>query len=216
VTTVTIGHNHELSPGKARYFRCHKKLDPRTKRKLEIDDRAGIRMNKIYNSLAVEAGGYDNLAFGEKDCRNYIAKSRHLRLGTEGVVALRDYFSRMRTENDDFYFQMDLDDECRLKNVFWADARSRASYEDFGDVVTFDTTYLTNKYEMPFAPFVGVNHHGQSIPFGAPLISSEDTMTFVWLFETWLKCMKGKAPRAIITDQDRAMKSAINKVFPNT
>jgi hypothetical protein len=82
VTMVTIGHNHELSPGKARYFRCQKNLDRRTKRKLEIDDRAGIRMNKIYNSLAVEAGGYDNLAFGEKDCHNYIIKSKHLRLGT--------------------------------------------------------------------------------------------------------------------------------------
>jgi len=121
----------------------------------------------------------------------------------------------MRKANDDFYFDIDTDDECRMKNVFWADTRSRASYEVFGDVVTFDTTYLTNKYEMSFAPFVGVNHHGQSILFGAALISSEDTTTFVWLFEAWLKCMKGRAPMAIITDQDRAMKNAINKVFPN-
>jgi hypothetical protein len=66
---------------------------------------------------------------------------------------------------------------------------------------------------MPFAHFVRVNHHGQSILFGAALISSEDTTTFVWLFETWLKCMKGRAPRAIITDQDSAMKNAIKKVF---
>jgi len=215
VTCVTIAHNHALSPGKARYFRSHKILDPCTKRKLEINDRAGIRMNKIYNSLAVEAGGYENLTFGEKDCRNYIAKARHLRLGTGGAAALYDYFCRMRKANDDFYFDIDMDDECRMKNVFWADARSRASYEVFGDVVTFDTTYLTNKYEMPFAPFVGVNHHGQSILFGAALISSEDTTTFVWLFEAWLKCMKGRAPMAIITDQDRAMKNTINKVFPN-
>lgn len=39
-------------------------------------------------------------------------------------------------------------------------------YESFGDVVTFDTTYLPNKYGMPFARFVGVNHHGQSILLG--------------------------------------------------
>jgi transposase-like protein len=82
-------------------------------------------------------------------------------------------------------------------------------------VVTFDTTYLSNKYEMPFAPFVGVNHHGQSILLGTALISSEDTASFVWLFEAWLKCMKGCALREIITDQNRAMKNAINKVFPN-
>jgi hypothetical protein len=122
----------------------------------------------------------------------------------------------MQGMNDRFYFMIDLDDESRLRNVFWADARSRASYEDFGDVVTFDTTYLTNRYKMPFAPFVGVNHHGQSILFGAGLLSSEDTETFVWLFQTWLKCMNGRAPTAIITDQDRAMKNAIARVFPNT
>ncbi|XP_039117870.1 uncharacterized protein LOC120253638 [Dioscorea cayenensis subsp. rotundata] len=56
-----------------------------------------------------------------------------------------------------------MDEEGRLKNVFWADARSIAAYEAFGDVISFDTTYLTNKYDMPFAPFVGVNHHGQTV-----------------------------------------------------
>lgn len=40
------------------------------------------------------------------------------------------------------------------------------AYEEFGDIITFDTTYLTNKYDMPFAPFVGVNHHGHSILLG--------------------------------------------------
>jgi len=49
---------------------------------------------------------------------------------------------------------------------------------DFGDVVSFDTTYLTNKYDMRFAPFVGVNHHGQSILLGCGLLSLEDTSTF--------------------------------------
>ncbi|KAF5447084.1 hypothetical protein F2P56_032662 [Juglans regia] len=69
---------------------------------------------------------------------------------------------------------------------------------------------------MPFAPFVGVNHHGQSIILGAGLISSDDTESFIWLFKTWLDCMDGKAPNAIITDQDRAMKNVIAIVFPNT
>ena len=77
-----------------------------------------------------------------------------------------------------------MDEESRLKNVFWADPRSRATYKDFRDVVTFDTTYLINKYDMSFAPFVGVNHHGHSILLGCGLISHEDTKTFMWLFDT--------------------------------
>ena len=72
----------------------------------------------------------------------------------------------MQEMNDGFYAVMDLDDESRLRNVFWADARSRAAYKYFGDVVTFDMMYLTNIYKMSFAPFVGVNHHGQLILWG--------------------------------------------------
>ncbi|XP_022866097.1 protein FAR1-RELATED SEQUENCE 1-like [Olea europaea var. sylvestris] len=33
---------------------------------------------------------------------------------------------------------------------------------------------------------------------------------------TWLKCMGGKAPHEIITDQDRVMQNAIEIIFPNT
>ncbi|KAF5480160.1 hypothetical protein F2P56_000926 [Juglans regia] len=149
---------------------------------------AGIRMNKSFGSLVVGAGGFENLPFLEKDCRNYIDKARHLRIGKGGAGALQEYFCRMQYKNPGFFALMDLDDEGRLRNVFWADPRSRAAYQYFGDVVTFDTTYLTNRYGMPFAPFVG----------------------------TWLKCMDGIAPKAIITDQDKAMKNAIAIVFPES
>ncbi|XP_042979913.1 protein FAR-RED IMPAIRED RESPONSE 1-like [Carya illinoinensis] len=178
--------------------------------------RTGIRMNKNFQALVTEAGGFENSEFQEKDCRNYIDKAKYLRMGKGGGEALNDYFKRMKKMNDGFVSIMDVDDEFRVRNVFWANARSRAAYEVFGDVITFDTTYLTNRYEMPFALFVGVNHHGQSILLGAGLISSKDTSTFVWLFEAWLECMNGCKSQAIITDQDHAMKNVIGIVVLQT
>ncbi|KAH9657737.1 protein FAR1-RELATED SEQUENCE [Citrus sinensis] len=111
---------------------------------------------------------------------------------------------------------MQVDDEGRLKNIFWAETRNREAYKEFGDVVTFDATYLTNKYDMSFAPFIGVNYHGHSILFGCGLISHEDIETFTWLLRTWLSYMSNSDPIRIITDQDRAIKVAIQNVFPNT
>jgi hypothetical protein len=216
ITSVVLEHNHQLSPTKARYFKCNKKMGPYMKRRLELNDQAGISVSRNFRSLVVEADGYENLTFGEKDCRNYIDKVRRLRLGSGDAEAIQNYFGRMQRQNSQFYYVMDVDDESRLQNVFWADARCRAAYEYFGEVITFDTTYLTNKYDMPFAPFVGVNHHGQSILLGCALLSNEDTKTFTWLFKTWLDCMHGHAPNAIITDQDRAMKNAIEVVFPKS
>ena len=81
-------------------------------------------------------------------------------MGEGDASAIQSYFMHVQATDSNFFYMLDLDDENRLKNLFWADGRQRAVYEEFGDVVTFDTTYLTNKYDIPFAPFVGVNHQG--------------------------------------------------------
>ena len=77
-------------------------------------------------------------------------------------------------------------------NIFWADARSIVDYGSFGDVICFDTTYRTNRYDRPFAPFVRINHHKQSIIFGATLLYDKTIESFKWLFETILIAMLEK------------------------
>ncbi|KAK9206151.1 hypothetical protein WN943_016424 [Citrus x changshan-huyou] len=216
VRSITYEHNHELNtPSKARFLKTNRVMKLFVPRKLDLNDQAGIRPNESFNSLVVEAGGHENLTFLEKDCRNHLHKVRRLRLGDGDASAVLDYFLKMQNGNSNFFYMVDLDEDARLKNLFWADARSRAANKEFGDVITFDSTYLTNKYDMPFAAFVGVNHHGQSTLLGCGLISNEDIDTYVWLFQSWLKCMSGCAPNAIITYQDKAMQKAIEVVFPH-
>ncbi|KAF5454271.1 hypothetical protein F2P56_023948, partial [Juglans regia] len=72
--TVHNTHNHDLSPKKSRFFRCNREVSETVKRVLDTNDLAGIRMNKSFGSLVVGAGGFENLPFLEKDCRNYIDK----------------------------------------------------------------------------------------------------------------------------------------------
>ncbi|VFQ67198.1 unnamed protein product [Cuscuta campestris] len=214
ISVVQLLHNHDLSPTKSRIYRCNRSVLASVKKQLEVNDKAGIPLHKSFQAAVVEAGGYEELGFIEKDCRNYIEEFRRLRLGLGDAEAIQGYFNNMQAKNDGFFFSMDVDEESRLRNVFWVDNRCRQCYKSFGDVVTFDTTYLTNKYELRFAPFVGVNHHGQSVLLGCGLIAHEDTESFVWLFKTWLQCMDGVPPQGIITDQDQAMAKAISIVFP--
>jgi zinc finger SWIM domain-containing protein 3 len=89
-------------------------------------------------------------------------------------------------------------------------------YACFGDAVSFDTIFQTNKFEMPFTPILGTNHHKQTIIFGAALLYDETIPSFVWLFETFLTAMLGRQPSTIFTDQDAAKVGAIAYVFPNT
>ncbi|RYR72713.1 hypothetical protein Ahy_A02g006926 isoform M [Arachis hypogaea] len=51
----------------------------------------------------------------------------------------------MKEKNQNFFFELELEEDQSIKLAFWADARSRAAFEYFGDVISFDTTYNTNR-----------------------------------------------------------------------
>ncbi|XP_037437731.1 protein FAR1-RELATED SEQUENCE 5-like [Triticum dicoccoides] len=138
-------------------------------------------------------------------------------LGEGGdAQGLLDYLKKMQANDPAFFHAIQVDKNICLMNVFWADARAKLAYQHFGDAVTFDTTYKKNKCMMPFVTFSGVNHHLQRVIFGCALLMEDTECSFVWLFETWLAAMSGKAPCSLITDQNRAMKVAIGRVFPHT
>ncbi|GFZ09183.1 far-red elongated hypocotyls 3 [Actinidia rufa] len=195
------GDNEREQDGKeVRYFKSNRVLDEHVKRRLELNDKTGIKMHKTYELLQIEAGGHDKLPYLKMDCRNYLDKQQRLRLVEGDAEAMHRYFMKMKANNSNFFYALDLDDKGRLRNVFWVDARSRATCKEFGDVVTFDTTYLVNKHDMPFAHFVGVNYHGQSTLLGCGLIPKEDTKSFsvhqkVLGSNTWLEGLYSKRKR---------------------
>jgi hypothetical protein len=71
------------------------------------------------------------------------------------IPKMLEFFKEMKTQNECIYYEIQLDENNVIQNVFWSHASKRAKYIEFGDVVTFDTTYQTNVYSMPLAIFVG-------------------------------------------------------------
>ena len=47
-----------------------------------------------------------------------------------------------------FLYSMQVDQDNGIANFFWRDGRSKLDYDSFRDVVIFDTTYQTNKYNL--------------------------------------------------------------------
>ena len=54
---------------------------------------------------------------------------------------------------------MKIDSDNAVRGLFWVDGRTREMYKTFRDCIFFDTTFCVNRYNMPFAPIVGVNNH---------------------------------------------------------
>jgi hypothetical protein len=94
---------------------------------------------------------------------------------------------------------MDVDDKKRVRSLLFAHGSSRIDYASFGDIVTFDTTYQTNLYNLPFGLFVGVNNHFQSIIFAGVLLTEETIDAFKWTFRNFVAAMGSAAPQTILT-----------------
>jgi hypothetical protein len=88
------------------------------------------------------------------------------------------YFEDKIVENPSFQHALQKDCDGQIANIFWADAKMVVDYAHFGDVITFDTTFGTNKEFRPFGVFVGFNHFREIVIFGAALMYDETFESF--------------------------------------
>lgn len=214
VDEVKLEHNHSFDPERAQNSKSHKRMDSGTKRKIEPTLDVEVRTIKLYRTPVADASGYGSSNANEEGTNNHVKFSRHLKLKKGDAEVISNYFCQRQLMNPHFFYVMDLTDDGHMRNIFWIDSRSRAACGYFGDVVAFDSTCLSNNYEIPLVAFVGVNHHGQSILLGCGLLADETFETYIWLFRTWLTCMFGRPPQTIFTNQCKTIQSAIAEVFP--
>jgi hypothetical protein len=76
------------------------------------------------------------------------------------------YYGEIKKDDPAFYGEVEMDKKDRVMSLFWVDGAARQAYKEFGDCISFDTTYMTNRYKMPFASFVGINNHKRTILLG--------------------------------------------------
>ncbi|XP_074342875.1 protein FAR1-RELATED SEQUENCE 5-like [Apium graveolens] len=199
ITSLELNHNHEVvSSSKMSLIKME-------------------RHTTNYNIFGKMHGGEEQLGFHAQHLRNVVRDFRKDNLGVNDAQAGLDLLHRLEEESGgSFFIRTLIDEEGRLKCLLWVDPRSLLAYKNFGDVVAFDTTYRINRYAMSFVPFTEVNHHYQSVLFGFTLMRDELKTTFEWVLGTRLEAIEGKAPLAIITDQDQVMTGEIQSQLPNT
>ncbi|XP_020105097.1 protein FAR1-RELATED SEQUENCE 5-like isoform X3 [Ananas comosus] len=218
VTEFVPDHNHQPAPPSTTHLlRSQRILTELQASEADLSDDSGTTPPKSANDNMVKrVGGPKNVAFPPPDYKNFLQSKRMKAMQMGDAGATLKYLQSMQFNNPSFFYAIQVDEDDKITNVFWADAKSRADFNPFGDVICFDTTYKINGYGRPLALFLGVNHHKQTVIFGAALLYDESIESFKWLFETFKISMHGKQPKTVLTDQSMAISSAIATAWPGT
>ncbi|GJW18643.1 zinc finger, SWIM-type containing protein [Tanacetum coccineum] len=78
-------------------------------------------------------------------------------------------------------------ENSELVAMFWADEVDKCNYKEFGDIISFDATFQTNKFDMVFVPFTGIDNHRKCVTVGSGLLLREDTEAYTWLLRHFLR-----------------------------
>ncbi|XP_074300460.1 protein FAR1-RELATED SEQUENCE 5-like [Silene latifolia] len=213
VTQFREWHNHRLCSLTNQEFQRKKRHLHLFHKKAIIDhSKVNLGPTSAYRYSKEHADGYENVGAQLIDFKNF-GRDIKCFIGDKDAQLFIDNFENLRQTNPGFYFAYEVDSFKCLVRVFWCDAQARRNYSSFGDLVSFDPTYGTNKYSMIFTPFTGVDHHKRSVTFAAALLFHEDDDSFKWVFEKFLDAMGQREPQCIITDQCPGIKKAVPKVF---
>jgi hypothetical protein len=156
IIAVHLEHNHDLAPSiwLVRFMRCHKYMSPGEKRFITILQNSRVPPRKVMSIFRLLRGHLRAVGFDAKDITNLKSAENktHVNKDIDELVAL---FKERQRNIPGFYYALQTDGDGTVRSVFWTDAVGRSTYKIYGDYVSFNTTFSTNVYDMPFAPIVG-------------------------------------------------------------
>ncbi|GJR85503.1 FAR1-related sequence 5-like protein [Tanacetum coccineum] len=124
--------------------------------------------------------GYDKVRGTPGDYRNF-KRAMNLFIGDRDAQMIVDKIINRQRHVPEFSFEHHVFHD-ELVSMFWADETMKCNYDVFGDVVSFDATFRTNKYDFVFVPFTE-----KCVTFGAALLFDETEESYIWMLEAFLK-----------------------------
>ncbi|XP_019157186.1 PREDICTED: protein FAR1-RELATED SEQUENCE 5-like [Ipomoea nil] len=212
VSVFVEEHTHQLcSESSKQFLRLNRGLDVAQQAFLGNCIKANIGGSKSLRLCKEMTGSYANVGATNVEFQNF-RRDLQMYVDVGDGEMIIEKFKIQKEVCNEFFYEYHLDDEGRLARLFWADPTGRRAFSCYGDIISFDATYGTNRYSMVFVPFTGVDNHKRCITFAAGLLTKEDVDSYSWLLEKF-KCAMGKTPSCVVTDQDPAMRIAIKQVL---
>lgn len=216
IVKINLTHNHDFIPQQVKKFMSNnRELSEHIKEKILDLHAAGTKIADIRNIIKYD---YPETTCLYDDIYNFIynygvGSTKQKFFDAQDFVTLLE---QHKAANNEFSYVVKLNSITNeFESAIWMFIEQRINYARFCDIIIFDNTYHTNRFDLPFGIFTGVNNYGQSVCFAGALMNSETTESFTWLFDTFLQLVNHQAPKVLLTDNDSAISSAYNITFKN-
>ncbi|XP_074266173.1 protein FAR1-RELATED SEQUENCE 5-like [Silene latifolia] len=208
-------HNHALTPTQwQQHHRSERRISDVEAETIKAMTEAFVAPSVQYKVAAAAAGSDVFVGHSKRDHINFVHRLKIKAIESGDAATLINLMTRRQSEDPGFFFRVQFNEEGRLCHLFWCDSMMREDYRLYHDVLIFDTTYRTNRYNLICGAFVGINNHWSNIMFGCVFLSDEKEEAFQWLFNVFNEAMGDDLrPVSIFTDQDKAMSNAVEAVF---
>nr|GEU58044.1 hypothetical protein [Tanacetum cinerariifolium] len=150
---------------------------------------------KAHNLYSKMKGGTQYVHGTSDDFKNHI-RDVNAFIGESDVQMLINKMENRKNFVPNFTFHY-LVENSELVAMFWADEVAKCNYKE---------------YDMVFVPFTEKDNHLKCVNFGSGMLLKEDTEAYTWLLKSFMTAHE-KQPTMVVTDQDGAMKRAIEAVF---
>lgn len=104
-----------------------------------------IGPTRAFTIFKAMCGSYCNIGATAVDFKNWARDIKAFIGKHDADMIIQKFKDKNETSDNSFAYEYQTDASGHLTRIFWADARGRESYDLFGDVVSVDATYRTNK-----------------------------------------------------------------------
>lgn len=167
-------------------------------------------LTKIHNS-----GEADAQDITIKDITNFLSKAKNKELNGRSPIK---WLYNQIYQNSDYFFHNQRNKNERLTHLFISPQSSRDLLKDFPEVLLFNSTYKTNRFNMPLFNICGSTSLKKTFQVTAVFLSAEKEADYAWAIAQLAKLLNNSnilPPRYVVIDQELALINALksHKLF---
>lgn len=177
---------------------------------IKSNDQRISMLQKIRNHREAQN---DNRPVISQDIYNYIAIYKKLKVGD---LTPMEYLVKSMDERNLHYVLQTV--ESKVTNLFYAFQDSVKIAREFPWILLVDSTYKTNKHNMPLFQMVGMDSSRKTFCIAFAFLTAETKENFKWALQQLKNLFINGDYRAsvVVTDRDLALVGAVEEILPET